>query len=85
MVGGVTLGMFSLGMFFPWANSKGVIIGSLTALSLMLWIGIGSQVAASQSHLSPVRRETSVEACLCTNLTNLIPAVSTENNSDDSE
>lgn len=46
MVGGVTLGLFSLGMFFPWANSKGAIFGSVVASMLLTWMCIGQQIAA---------------------------------------
>lgn len=44
MVGGVVLGLFTLGMFVPWANAKGAVVGSVTALALVLWIGLGAQV-----------------------------------------
>lgn len=50
MVGGVVLGLFTLGMFFPWANAKGAVVGSATALGLVVWIGLGAQVRVS-SHV----------------------------------
>ncbi|XP_034431378.1 sodium-dependent multivitamin transporter-like [Hippoglossus hippoglossus] len=42
MVGGPILGVFSLGMFFPWANSTGALAGLGAGLSLAFWVGIGS-------------------------------------------
>ncbi|CAH1790194.1 unnamed protein product [Owenia fusiformis] len=44
MIGGPLLGLFSLGMFFPWANWKGAYAGLFTGLFLSFWIGIGAQV-----------------------------------------
>ncbi|XP_033644942.1 sodium-coupled monocarboxylate transporter 1-like isoform X2 [Asterias rubens] len=44
MIGGPLLGLFSLGIFFPWANSKGALFGLICGLALSFWIGIGAQV-----------------------------------------
>ncbi|XP_019947487.2 solute carrier family 5 member 6a [Paralichthys olivaceus] len=44
MVGGPLLGLFCLGMFFPWANSIGALVGLFTGLAMAFWIGIGSFV-----------------------------------------
>ncbi|XP_068198422.1 solute carrier family 5 member 6a [Antennarius striatus] len=44
MVGGPLLGLFSLGMFFPWANSIGAVVGLAAGLIMAFWIGIGSFV-----------------------------------------
>ncbi|XP_030839685.1 sodium-coupled monocarboxylate transporter 1-like [Strongylocentrotus purpuratus] len=44
MFGGPTLGLFSVGMFFPWTNSKGAFCGTLIGLIFSFWVGIGAQV-----------------------------------------
>lgn len=69
MVGGVTFALFSLGMFFPWTNSKGAISGGVIGLALVLWMGLGQQVSiASGSYVIP-EKETSIEGCPCLNVT----------------
>ncbi|RZF32171.1 hypothetical protein LSTR_LSTR004034 [Laodelphax striatellus] len=69
MVGGVTLGMFSLGMFIPWANSKGVLTGATVAICLVLWISFGAQLAIANGFQTADPKLVSVAECAC-NLTN---------------
>ncbi|KAM9798660.1 LOW QUALITY PROTEIN: solute carrier family 5 member 6a [Neosynchiropus ocellatus] len=56
MVGGPLLGLFCLGMFFPWANSIGAVVGLVAGLVMAFWIGIGSFVlrATSQTPVPPL-------------------------------
>lgn len=49
MVGGPNLGLFCLGMFFPWANSTGAVAGLGTGLVVAFWVGIGSIVTRASS------------------------------------
>ncbi|XP_039281245.1 sodium-coupled monocarboxylate transporter 1 [Nilaparvata lugens] len=71
MVGGVTLGMFSLGMFIPWANSKGVLTGATVAICLVLWISFGAQLAIANGFQTADPKLVSVAECAC-NLTDQI-------------
>ena len=41
VLGGPVLGLFSLGMFMPFANSAGALTGGISSVVLMLWISIG--------------------------------------------
>uniref|UniRef100_A0A8C5CT86 Solute carrier family 5 member 12 n=1 Tax=Gadus morhua TaxID=8049 RepID=A0A8C5CT86_GADMO len=42
MCGGPMLGMFSLGILFPCANSKGAIGGFIAGITVAFWAGIGA-------------------------------------------
>ncbi|XP_017157838.1 solute carrier family 5 member 6a isoform X2 [Poecilia reticulata] len=44
MVGGPLLGLFCLGIFFPWANPVGAVVGLAAGLAMAFWVGIGSFV-----------------------------------------
>ncbi|XP_073507570.1 sodium-coupled monocarboxylate transporter 1 isoform X2 [Phyllobates terribilis] len=44
MVGGPLLGLFSLGILFPFVNSLGAIVGLLVGFTVSLWVGIGAQI-----------------------------------------
>ncbi|CAH0720819.1 unnamed protein product, partial [Brenthis ino] len=59
MTGGVTLGLFSLGMLFPWANYKGAIAGGVLGLLLVVVAGGGAQFA----QVPLPRLPTTIDAC----------------------
>ncbi|CAI9153367.1 unnamed protein product [Rangifer tarandus platyrhynchus] len=42
MCGGPMLGLFSLGIFFPFVNWKGALAGLLTGIFLSFWVAIGA-------------------------------------------
>nr|XP_008514606.1 PREDICTED: sodium-coupled monocarboxylate transporter 1 [Equus przewalskii] len=44
MVGGPLLGLFSLGILVPFANSIGALAGLLAGFVVSLWVGIGAQL-----------------------------------------
>ena len=58
VVGGPLLGLFTLGMAFPRANSIGSNTGLLSALSFLLWIGFSGPKPA------PEKLPLSTEGCL---------------------
>ncbi|XP_050492624.1 sodium-coupled monocarboxylate transporter 1-like [Bombus huntii] len=71
MVGGITLGLFSLGMFIPWANAKGAIVGAITSMVIVLWIGLGAQIALLNGQIHLDNKPVSVDACPCINITDI--------------
>ncbi|XP_066587746.1 sodium-coupled monocarboxylate transporter 1-like [Prorops nasuta] len=60
---GPLLGIFTLGMFFPVANSMGALIGGLVSLSFVAWISFGSQAAISTGQIVFPIKPVSVEGC----------------------
>ncbi|XP_049867360.1 sodium-coupled monocarboxylate transporter 1 [Pectinophora gossypiella] len=53
IAGGVSLGLFSLGMLFPWANAKGAVAGGVFGLLLVVAAGGGAQLAQVPLHRLP--------------------------------
>lgn len=80
MVGGITLGLFSLGMFIPWANAKGAIVGAITSMVIVLWIGLGAQIALLNGQIHLDNKPVSVDACPCINATDINLKQLTDNN-----
>ncbi|XP_068986250.1 sodium-coupled monocarboxylate transporter 1-like [Bombus flavifrons] len=80
MVGGITLGLFSLGMFIPWANAKGAIVGAITSMVIVLWIGLGAQIALLNDQIHLDNKPVSVDACPCINTTDISLKQSNDNN-----
>ncbi|XP_073968629.1 sodium-coupled monocarboxylate transporter 2-like [Rhodnius prolixus] len=60
---GITLFIFSFGMFIPWANAKGAIAGSVAGLLAVSWIALGGQIAAARGDFGFPGKETTVEHC----------------------
>ncbi|KAI3366885.1 hypothetical protein L3Q82_009527 [Scortum barcoo] len=44
VIGGPLLGLFTLGVLCPFANSKGALSGLVSGLVVSLWVGIGAQI-----------------------------------------
>ncbi|XP_050394459.1 sodium-coupled monocarboxylate transporter 2 [Patella vulgata] len=63
MIGGPLLGLFTLGMLFPWANKWGAYTGLFTSLIFMFWIGIGAQV------VKPPQVKSLLRTIGCSNIT----------------
>uniref|UniRef100_A0A8C8FZJ0 Solute carrier family 5 member 6 n=1 Tax=Oncorhynchus tshawytscha TaxID=74940 RepID=A0A8C8FZJ0_ONCTS len=69
MVGGPLLGVFSLGLFFPWANSTGALVGLGSGLAMAFWVGIGSIVTSTSGGLAAVSQFNCTAVQLSGNIT----------------
>ncbi|GFN86214.1 sodium-coupled monocarboxylate transporter 1-like [Plakobranchus ocellatus] len=54
ILNGPLLGVFTLGMFYPWANKKGAFVGTTVALGFLLWVGFGAFANGIRTPLSPL-------------------------------
>lgn len=59
MIGGISLGLFSLGMLFPWTNKTGATVGGIVGLVIVVIAGAGAQVA----QVPQTRLPTSISGC----------------------
>ncbi|XP_078583618.1 sodium-coupled monocarboxylate transporter 1-like isoform X1 [Branchiostoma floridae x Branchiostoma japonicum] len=59
MIGGPLLGLFTLGILFPWANAWGAYAGTATSFLLVFWVGIGAQIYKPPVNKPPI----SVDGC----------------------
>ena len=55
MVMGPSLGVFSLGAFFPWVNGTGALVGYLCGLGSAIWLYVGSQICPPGKTVSSSR------------------------------
>lgn len=60
---GPTLGIFSMGMLFPWINGKGALIGGLTGLSFMGWLGLSAEAAIASGQIKFDVKPVTTEGC----------------------
>nr|KAF6325722.1 solute carrier family 5 member 12 [Myotis myotis] len=72
MCGGPMLGLFTLGIVFPFVNWKGALGGLLTGIALAFWVAIGAFIypaPASKTWPLPL----STNQCVPSNATELVP------------
>ena len=72
ILAGPLFGVFVSGMFFPWTNKWGVLVGFILSLAFMCWMGIGTILAKLSGSASPV----STTGCNNNATGNLTPAPS---------
>ncbi|KAF6202590.1 hypothetical protein GE061_002988 [Apolygus lucorum] len=63
MTAGTTLGLFLLGLLFPWANNKGAMVGGLTSLICMAWMTVGQYVHKTSSDFRYPSKPMSIDGC----------------------
>ncbi|XP_069691678.1 sodium-coupled monocarboxylate transporter 1-like [Periplaneta americana] len=69
---GAMLGLFSLGMFFPWANTKGALVGGMSSLLVVGWLVIGTQKSISRGAIKFPYKPMSTEGCKDFNTTDSV-------------
>eukprot|EP00096_Caligus_rogercresseyi_P007574 TRINITY_DN25498_c0_g1_i1.p1 TRINITY_DN25498_c0_g1~~TRINITY_DN25498_c0_g1_i1.p1 ORF type:complete len:485 (+),score=101.48 TRINITY_DN25498_c0_g1_i1:137-1456(+) len=62
-VGGPILGIFTLGMFIPFANSWGAIAGMLTSMFLTTWMCVGQILGGVYGYYDTPHKNVTVHGC----------------------
>jgi len=57
------MGVFTLGIFFPWANSKGAFVGTMSALTFIFWLGFGANIESQRGNLVVPKLPVSIDGC----------------------
>ena len=82
--GGPVLGLFTLGMFIPWASGSAALISAIVSLITVLWIALGGNISRLNNFYHISQLELDISNCKNTqwNITTKINAIA-ENNSPD--
>ncbi|KAG4068534.1 hypothetical protein HA402_004875 [Bradysia odoriphaga] len=64
---GPILGAFTLGMFLPWVNNTGILLGMFVSILFSGFIGLGNIIAGIQDLLPNQRLNLTVQGCTCSN------------------
>ncbi|XP_040568294.1 sodium-coupled monocarboxylate transporter 1 [Lepeophtheirus salmonis] len=62
-IGGPILGVFTLGMFIPQANSIGAIVGMLSSMFLTTWMCVGQTVGRYFKYFDTKHKEIYIDGC----------------------
>ncbi|KAG8223061.1 hypothetical protein J437_LFUL002009 [Ladona fulva] len=60
---GPLLGIFSLGLFAPYANATGAMVGGIVSVLLIGWMSLGTQTAMAEGKIKFPVKYTSMAAC----------------------
>lgn len=60
---GPSLGIFSMGVLLPWINAKGALIGGLTGLGFMGWVGLSAEAAIASGRMKFDEKPVTTEGC----------------------
>ncbi|XP_012275282.1 sodium-coupled monocarboxylate transporter 1 isoform X2 [Orussus abietinus] len=60
---GTSFGVFSLGMLFPWTNSKGAFVGAIAGFAIAGWSSLGANASLGSGLLMPKKLPVDVSHC----------------------
>ncbi|KAJ8670314.1 hypothetical protein QAD02_001573 [Eretmocerus hayati] len=60
---GVSFGVFSLGMLFPWTNSKGAFVGAVVGFLIAGWASLGANAAIGSGFIVPQKLPVPLDDC----------------------
>ncbi|KOB73472.1 putative igf2 mRNA binding protein [Operophtera brumata] len=60
---GSLLGLFSMGLFLPWVNATGALVGGIISTVLVGWISLGTQAAMMRGEIVIMSKPVSVAGC----------------------
>ena len=63
VLGGPVLGLFSIGMFIPFANSTGALSGGIVSVVFMLWVSIGGNFSRLSGQTIYETKSLSIDDC----------------------
>lgn len=55
---GATFGVFTLGMLYPWANKRGVLVGTIVSVLTMMVLTFNAMYHSSKLHYEPLPMST---------------------------
>ncbi|OWR53185.1 putative igf2 mRNA binding protein [Danaus plexippus plexippus] len=60
---GSLLGLFSMGLFLPWINNTGALVGGISSTLLVGWISLGTQAAMLRGEIVITPKPVDVSGC----------------------
>uniref|UniRef100_A0A336MSE1 CSON003951 protein n=1 Tax=Culicoides sonorensis TaxID=179676 RepID=A0A336MSE1_CULSO len=60
---GPLLGIFTLGLFFPWINSKSALTGGISSFLIMGFVCFRAQSEIAKGYIDPSAKPTSIDGC----------------------